>query len=357
MAYIIKRVVDEATQVYELVGTGDPATLGAAAGKGSILLRTDGGSGSTFYVKSGTLSTDWTVASPSGGGAGEANTASNVNAGGVGVFKQKTGVNLEFRGVNAASGRISVALDAATNEIDIDAVTGTTATTVCAGNDARLSDARTPTAHAASHQAGGGDAMKLDDLAVPDDNTDLDATTARHGLLPKLPGGTTTFLRADGAFAAPPGGGSIKFVRKAVDQTHGATTYASVSELVFAVEASKNYVAEFDVVFQAAATTTGIGFSATAPAAETSLDITQVIVGTISTNTAGHFGSGHATADDTGAFTTGVGVASTSYVARVTVLLRNGANAGNLQLRVRSEVAANVTIKAGSFGTMYEVTA
>ncbi len=55
-----------------------------------------------------------------GGGGGEANTASNVNVGGVGVFKQKTGVNLEFRGLNAASSKVSVALDGANNEIDLD---------------------------------------------------------------------------------------------------------------------------------------------------------------------------------------------------------------------------------------------
>lgn len=52
--------------------------------------------------------------------AGEANTASNVNVGGVGVFKQKTVVDLEFRGVNAASSKVTVALDGANNEIDID---------------------------------------------------------------------------------------------------------------------------------------------------------------------------------------------------------------------------------------------
>lgn len=34
---------------------------------------------------------------------------------------------------------------------------GSSASTVCVGNDARLSDARTPTAHAASHQNGGSD--------------------------------------------------------------------------------------------------------------------------------------------------------------------------------------------------------
>lgn len=47
--------------------------------------------------------------------------------------------------------------------------------------------------------------IKLDDLAEPDDNTDLDASTSKHGLMQKYPGGTTTFLRADGSFAIPSG--------------------------------------------------------------------------------------------------------------------------------------------------------
>jgi hypothetical protein len=47
---------------------------------------------------------------------------------------------------------------------------------------------------------------KLDDLAAPDDNTDLNATTGRHGLLPKLGGGTSNFLRADGSWATPSSG-------------------------------------------------------------------------------------------------------------------------------------------------------
>ena len=55
-------------------------------------------------------------------GAGEANTASNVGVGGVGVFKQKTGVDLEFKNVNAASSKISVAEDVPNNEVDIDVV-------------------------------------------------------------------------------------------------------------------------------------------------------------------------------------------------------------------------------------------
>jgi hypothetical protein len=55
-------------------------------------------------------------------------------------------------------------------------------------------------------QSGGAQAIKLDDLATPDDNTDLNASTSAHGLLKKLPGDTTTFLRADGSFATPASG-------------------------------------------------------------------------------------------------------------------------------------------------------
>lgn len=92
----------------------------------------------------------------------------------------------------------------ATHAADTTAIHGIadTAALVLTG-DSRLSDARTPTAHATSHQAGGSDSIRLDDLAAPEDNTDLNASTSAHGLMQKYPGGTTTFLRADGSFATP----------------------------------------------------------------------------------------------------------------------------------------------------------
>lgn len=51
--------------------------------------------------------------------SGETNTASNVNVGGVGVFKQKTGTNLEFKGINAGNTGISVVEDVPNKKIDI----------------------------------------------------------------------------------------------------------------------------------------------------------------------------------------------------------------------------------------------
>jgi hypothetical protein len=49
-------------------------------------------------------------------------------------------------------------------------------------------------------------AIKLDDFTAPDDNTDLNATTSAHGLLPKLANNTVQFIRADGSWAIPFGG-------------------------------------------------------------------------------------------------------------------------------------------------------
>lgn len=63
-----------------------------------------------------------------------------------------------------------------------------------------LADNQNPTTHGTSHQSGGGDSIKLDDLAAPDDNTDLNASTTAHGLLRKLDNTATNFLDGTGAW-------------------------------------------------------------------------------------------------------------------------------------------------------------
>lgn len=61
--------------------------------------------------------------------------------------------------------------------------------------------------HHAEHELGGGDAIKLDDLSTPDDNTDLDASTTRHGLLRKLDNNPAHYLDGQGGWTEPGGGG------------------------------------------------------------------------------------------------------------------------------------------------------
>jgi len=49
-----------------------------------------------------------------------ANTASNQGVGGVGVFKQKSGVDLQFKNINVGSNKLSVTNDSGNNEVDLD---------------------------------------------------------------------------------------------------------------------------------------------------------------------------------------------------------------------------------------------
>lgn len=55
-------------------------------------------------------------------GLGEANTASNVGTAGVGVWKQKTGVNLEFKKIFGNSAKITVTDDTANSRISLDVI-------------------------------------------------------------------------------------------------------------------------------------------------------------------------------------------------------------------------------------------
>lgn len=148
---------------------------------------------------------------------------------------------------------------------------GTTGGTVCAGDDSRLSNSRTPTAHAASHTNGTDDiqnataaqkglmtaayASKLDGIeagAQVNVATNLSYTAASRllesstgtdvtlplfasgaaGLVPASGGGTINFLRADGTFAAPASGGAIVKVVAAV-KTDTATVTGTTPATVF----------------------------------------------------------------------------------------------------------------------------
>lgn len=60
------------------------------------------------------------VFDPRSGGGGESNTASNVGTAGVGVYKEKVGVDLRFKKINAGSSKVTVVDDTGNDEVDID---------------------------------------------------------------------------------------------------------------------------------------------------------------------------------------------------------------------------------------------
>lgn len=89
------------------------------------------------FVEEGTTNADtgWVSTANSGGtlgvtdvvwvqfnGAGGSSTASNVGTAGVGVFKQKTGNDLEFKKLVAASNRVSITDNTTDSTVDIDVV-------------------------------------------------------------------------------------------------------------------------------------------------------------------------------------------------------------------------------------------
>src|SRR4249919_3632372 len=152
---------------------------------------------------------------------GEVNTMSNLagTAGAVGLFKQKSGVNFEMKKLNAASAAVTITDDTTNNEVDIgvaDATTSlkgavllgtssdTTANKVVQTNDTRLTDPRTPSTHATSHKTGGGDSIKLNELAAPTTNvTALNSTTSANGLMPMLNGLATYYPDGSGGWSVP----------------------------------------------------------------------------------------------------------------------------------------------------------
>lgn len=103
------------------------ASLEGFTGGSSITFQEEDGSPAgtfdTIKVTNGTLtdngdgSASLNIPPP---GGGEANTASNVGTAGVGVFKQKTAANLEFKKLNAGSSKVTITDDTGNDEVDID---------------------------------------------------------------------------------------------------------------------------------------------------------------------------------------------------------------------------------------------
>ncbi|MCH8240072.1 MAG: DUF2793 domain-containing protein, partial [Proteobacteria bacterium] len=75
-----------------------------------------------------------TFPNTTGGGGGEANTASNIGTGGVGLFEGKVGVDLRFKKLNAGDGTISVTDDVANNEVDLKVAASSIGATQLADN-------------------------------------------------------------------------------------------------------------------------------------------------------------------------------------------------------------------------------
>lgn len=84
---------------------------------GGAITSLTAGSAIMFTAQSAT--TVWQIVT-FGSGGGEVNTASNVGLSGVGLFKQKTGFDLEFKNIDAGSSKIIITNDIINSTVDID---------------------------------------------------------------------------------------------------------------------------------------------------------------------------------------------------------------------------------------------
>lgn len=137
---------------------------------------------------------------------------------------------------------------------------GSSSGTFCQGNDPRLSDSRSPTTHATTHKSGGGDSIKLDELAAPTDVTTLNASSSAHGLLPKLSNVATEYMNGQGSWTTPASGAGEWWGRIA------NATAISITGAVTATIDRLHYVtgtsADYDITLPAASSNSGkvVGF-------------------------------------------------------------------------------------------------
>jgi hypothetical protein len=131
-------------------------------------------------------------------------------------------------------------------------------------------------------------------------------------------------------------------------------TLADVAGILFPVRINTSYKFEFSVLWRTAATGTGLAVGVTLPSSPTDFAATVLVAGqgadglTTSLFTGVLGASGESVVCPSGEATT------VTYEALIRGTLVNGANAGNIQLQVATEVAASaITIKAGTSGRLW----
>lgn len=191
-------------------------------------------------------------------------------------------------------------------------------------------------------------------------SVDLDLTAGQYieimGYKIETGAGTLALTTAYGTISlissGPPGDTSITYTKLTGSlSSTTTTTLGDVTGLSFAVLSGVYYKFRFDIVYRAAATTTGLKVSVTIPAATIFSAFADTPVSTAADGTANIF-RGWITSSDDPVIGTGTPAIATDYIATIEGVLLPSAN-GTLQARYASEVSgSSVTVRQASIGEL-----
>ncbi len=143
----------------------------------------------------------------------------------------------------------------------------------------------------------------------------------------------------------------VRYAYLSSDVSKTATTWSDVTGLTFAVAANTSYEMTCNLIYRAAATTTGIGFALNGPSTP------SIVAGQFTSNSSATALNGRSfiAYNGTGK-TTGVTTANTDTYGLFTAYFKNGTTAGTLALRYSSEVSgSSVTVRSGSYCKIAEL--
>jgi len=132
-------------------------------------------------------------------------------------------------------------------------------------------------------------------------------------------------------------------------QSTPSTSFVNVPGMTYALAASELVAFCFHLTHRSANTAEAVGLAINGPAGPTWV---SYAIRLYTTTTSSLWA--RSTAYDTGVQGTSVLTANTSYEALVYGAVQNGANAGTLALRMKSELGASVTLDEGGFGVFYK---
>jgi len=339
---------------------------------------------STYLVGADTIKT-----SVSGGGnGGETNTASNTGTVGTGLFKQKSGVNLEFYKINPLSNRLSIALNG-TDRVDLDvnesnltignlsgslpttkmpgltgdvtSTAGTAATTIA--NDVvsygKMQNISTTQRVLGRNSAGSGDPEEITFTQF----LDWVGSAAQGDILyrgtsswTRLPAGTSgQILQTNGAGAnptwvnAPSGSGGFTVVKKISDENRSSTTtLTNDGALTISLAASTTYHIRGKIFLNTANATMDYKYALAYSGSTTSIMCKRAHV--VAGATAGT-GNENTVAQNTIIGSTSV-TANTSGIAYVeidVIIVTNATGTFSFQWAQNTSNGSNLTVLGGSY--------